>query len=187
MAILRVTRGLEPGRVCSLELGTTILGRNPKRCDVVLEHFAVSREHARIEVRDDVSFIEDLGSRNGVWVNGQLIETGPDGRRQLNGYDRIAIAAFALLFEDDVSVTDSGRVMPLHAEETVSPDIHSTVDVGCDSSYESLLDDEESGDRSRSEERRVGKECRSRWSPYHYKKNTPLSPLPSPPSPLSIT
>ena len=25
----------------------------------------------------------------------------------------------------------------------------------------------ESEDRSRSEERRVGKECRSRWSPYH--------------------
>src|ERR1043166_9893771 len=25
--------------------------------------------------------------------------------------------------------------------------------------------------RWRSEERRVGKECRSRWSPYHYKKN----------------
>src|SRR5215467_10356622 len=25
---------------------------------------------------------------------------------------------------------------------------------------------------SRSEERRVGKECRSRWSPYHGKKNT---------------
>src|SRR6476469_10717010 len=26
------------------------------------------------------------------------------------------------------------------------------------------------GTRARSEERRVGKECRSRWSPYHYKK-----------------
>src|SRR5438445_4001730 len=26
------------------------------------------------------------------------------------------------------------------------------------------------GDELRSEERRVGKECRSRWSPYHYKK-----------------
>src|SRR6266496_5182515 len=25
---------------------------------------------------------------------------------------------------------------------------------------------------ARSEERRVGKECRSRWSPYHEKKNT---------------
>src|SRR5688572_31328393 len=27
------------------------------------------------------------------------------------------------------------------------------------------------GPPGRSEERRVGKECRSRWSPYHYKKN----------------
>src|SRR3712207_6939304 len=26
---------------------------------------------------------------------------------------------------------------------------------------------------ARSEERRVGKECRSRWSPYHYKKKNP--------------
>src|SRR3712207_9497650 len=26
--------------------------------------------------------------------------------------------------------------------------------------------------QDRSEERRVGKECRSRWSPYHYKKQT---------------
>src|SRR3712207_9391046 len=27
----------------------------------------------------------------------------------------------------------------------------------------------------RSEERRVGNECRSRWSPYHYKKHLPTS------------
>src|SRR5438270_10385996 len=27
----------------------------------------------------------------------------------------------------------------------------------------------------RSEERRVGKECRSRWSPYHYKKKNNIS------------
>src|SRR5271163_5022370 len=30
----------------------------------------------------------------------------------------------------------------------------------------------------RSEERRVGKECRSRWSPYHYKKKSVLSNMP---------
>src|SRR5690554_8201546 len=29
--------------------------------------------------------------------------------------------------------------------------------------------------RLRSEERRVGKECRSRWAPYHLKKNTKLA------------
>src|ERR1039457_6750556 len=31
----------------------------------------------------------------------------------------------------------------------------------------------------RSEERRVGKECRSRWSPYHEKKKHGKNPLPS--------
>ena len=30
-----------------------------------------------------------------------------------------------------------------------------------------ILFDEDENDLSRSEERRVGKECRSRWSPYH--------------------
>src|SRR3712207_8652813 len=30
-----------------------------------------------------------------------------------------------------------------------------------------VLEDRRRGLRSRSEERRVGKECRSRWSPYH--------------------
>src|SRR3712207_9435625 len=30
---------------------------------------------------------------------------------------------------------------------------------------------------TRSEERRVGKECRSRWSPYHYKKKKNIVPL----------
>src|SRR6266852_6536262 len=34
---------------------------------------------------------------------------------------------------------------------------------------------------SRSEERRVGKECRSRWSPYHSKKTTPPHPHLHPP------
>ena len=35
MAILRATRGLEPGRVCSLEQDITILGRDPSYRDVI--------------------------------------------------------------------------------------------------------------------------------------------------------
>src|ERR1039457_7637210 len=47
--------------------------------------------------------------------------------------------------------------------------------------------------RPRSEERRVGKECRSRWSPYHYKKNNNASrrrlgtsPLPAATAPSTL-
>ena len=38
-----------------------------------------------------------------------------------------------------------------------------------DNDYELIVVDDDSSDNNgkRSEERRVGKECRSRWSPYH--------------------
>ena len=33
--------------------------------------------------------------------------------------------------------------------------------------FDEILNDDKAGCECRSEERRVGKECRSRWSPYH--------------------
>src|SRR5690348_18460958 len=40
----------------------------------------------------------------------------------------------------------------------------------CSSCHGTNLDDGEFGPALRSEERRVGKECRSRWAQYHHKK-----------------
>ena len=40
-------------------------------------------------------------------------------------------------------------------------------DVAYSSLHENIMLDLSSGSLTRSEERRVGKECRSRWSPYH--------------------
>ena len=51
---------------------STVVGRRPY-CDVVLNNNAVSREHARLTKRDDGVYVEDLRSRNGVWVNGVRI------------------------------------------------------------------------------------------------------------------
>jgi hypothetical protein len=51
---------------------TTVVGRLPE-CDITLDDAAVSRRHARI-VHDGVDYqVEDLGSTNGVRVNGQPI------------------------------------------------------------------------------------------------------------------
>ncbi len=123
------------------------MGRDPRKCQVVLEHYAVSRRHARIELRDDTTFIEDLDSRNGVWVNGRQIPTGPKGRHELREFDRIAIAAFEFIFEGDGSGSGRSSVNLISGDETASPDIHSTVDVGCDSSYDVLLDEETTDER----------------------------------------
>jgi len=51
------------------------LGRDAE-CQVVLDDGLVSRRHARLYVGDDGLVVEDLGSRNGVFVNLRRIE-GP--------------------------------------------------------------------------------------------------------------
>jgi pSer/pThr/pTyr-binding forkhead associated (FHA) protein len=44
------------------------LGRAPG-CAVVLDDSFASQLHARVFLRDDDWFVEDLGSRNGTWLN----------------------------------------------------------------------------------------------------------------------
>jgi mediator of RNA polymerase II transcription subunit 21 len=45
-----------------------IIGRT-SHCDIQIRAHYVSREHARVETQDDLVFVEDLGSKNGIFVN----------------------------------------------------------------------------------------------------------------------
>jgi PAS domain S-box-containing protein len=130
MAVLKTTRGADPRIVCELRAAPLLLGRNPQRCQIVLEHFAVSREHARLELIDGVWHIEDLDSRNGVMVNAKLIEPGVAGKRAIYFGDRIEIAAFELLYADEASSSD---ILYL-SEETERPGIITTIACSSESS-----------------------------------------------------
>ena len=81
-------------RVLLLGSGTVTLGRRAT-CDYVLHDSQVSREHARIIVGEQTFAIEDLGSANGVLVNGEPIR----GLRRLNNGDtfRIGSQVFEIL------------------------------------------------------------------------------------------
>jgi pSer/pThr/pTyr-binding forkhead associated (FHA) protein len=79
-----------------LRLGETLLGRSPY-CSIVLNDGLVSRQHAAIRVTREAVQIEDLGSRNGTWVNQRRI----DGARQLAPGDRIDIGGHTLEVEVD--------------------------------------------------------------------------------------
>ncbi|MFO1180942.1 FHA domain-containing protein [Ottowia sp.] len=48
------------------------IGRRPYN-DVVVDHLAVSGEHAVIQVSGDAAQLEDLGSTNGTFVNGRAV------------------------------------------------------------------------------------------------------------------
>jgi Protein kinase domain/Inner membrane component of T3SS, cytoplasmic domain len=73
MAELVFLSGPEEGRTFVLESVETILGREDD-CACVLDGSGISRHHGKIIVEGDVYRIMDLGSTNGVIVNGNPID-----------------------------------------------------------------------------------------------------------------
>ena len=71
-----------------------LIGRGDT-CHVHLDGDLVSREHASLQLSDEKVVLRDLGSRNGVYVNGARVE----GSAELQDGDQIKIAYFDLTFE----------------------------------------------------------------------------------------
>ena len=76
-----------------LRSGVTTLGRS-EECEVTIEDPLVSRRHAQITVDGDEVRVIDLGSRNGVRLNGHPIE----GSALLTDGDRVRIGTQDLVF-----------------------------------------------------------------------------------------
>jgi predicted component of type VI protein secretion system len=55
-----------------MEKDSVTIGRSAK-CDLVIPHESMSRQHCKIEVKDGEIFITDLGSINGVLIDGKKI------------------------------------------------------------------------------------------------------------------
>ena len=94
MALLVLLQG---GEAIPHDLGAddVLIGRHPE-CGVQLESNAVSRRHARVFDEGGGYAIEDLGSGNGTFVNGQKIE----GPTQLKPQDRIKLGPVLMRFEE---------------------------------------------------------------------------------------
>ena len=82
------------GMIKTHRFGRRILvGRAPS-ADLRLDDPRISRLHARIEMRDEGVFVEDLGSRNGTEVDGEAV-TAP---RRLEVDDEVTVGSAALVF-----------------------------------------------------------------------------------------
>lgn len=80
------------GTDLELPQGPFVIGRSSS-CNLALDDALVSRRHATIEARSDGLVVEDLGSRNGVLVNGVRVER----ERRLAHLDRVTIGAHDLI------------------------------------------------------------------------------------------
>jgi pSer/pThr/pTyr-binding forkhead associated (FHA) protein len=72
---LTVRQGPLPGKLIELAKESLTLGRDVNN-DIVVNDAEVSRTHARLTRQMDGYVIEDLGSTNGTFINGQRL-TGP--------------------------------------------------------------------------------------------------------------
>lgn len=65
---------VDGGAPILLEKPSVTIGKD-RSCDVVIEHPSVSANHCHMEFRAGHWFIEDLGSRDGIGVNGEKVES----------------------------------------------------------------------------------------------------------------
>ena len=133
MAVLQITNGSQQGQQYELTQDKYVLGRHPD-CDIVVDAGAVSRQHAQVLGENGRFFVEDLKSRNGTYVNGQLIQH----REPLAGGDVIQICDLTLRFfqelvsttiPDDLSLRSSHRNTFLIEDDSPSSTILSKVEV----------------------------------------------------------
>lgn len=93
IAFLVQLNGVKRGTNYELKPGESHIGRSAEN-DIVLEDMYVSGNHAIIKQQEDKMYLYDLGSKNGIFVNGDRVEE----MKELNNNDTIVIGETKLRF-----------------------------------------------------------------------------------------
>ena len=114
MAKISVIKNNVPVNSISLTAGTVSIGRANNN-DVRIQDSTVSSHHAKIVTFYNASYIEDLGSTNGTFVNGKKVK-----KQTLKPGDIISLGVLSLKVENEEA--DEPKAASLRAEaETANP------------------------------------------------------------------
>ncbi len=124
LILLKSPDGVAANKTVTLSGDTQVIGRDAEKCQIVIPHHAVSREHARLTVQNGQYFVEDgdgrgTRSRNHTYVNSKEIT---EKRVPLKPDDRIKICDFLFQFRDE-RVQKPGKLPPwMQREQTDEED-----------------------------------------------------------------
>jgi len=100
---LRFLNGPYQGRVVDLKADGLTIGRGAEN-DLTIEDDSMSRRHALITCQGDLFFIEDVGSTNGVRLNGRRITF----REPIKRGDHLGLGPYVLQITDTGEMIDTG-------------------------------------------------------------------------------
>lgn len=100
----------------SLDKAETYIGRDPEKCDIVLNDPQVSSRHAVLKKTNVMITLEDLDSGNGTLLNGERIN-----KSILSVGDEFLIGdtSFTLSVKSDLLDTQSERLMPVEEHQEI--------------------------------------------------------------------
>ena len=99
-----------------------IIGRS-ENCSVQIPDTEISRQHARVTLHNAGIWVQDAGSRNGVFINEKRIvrptELRPGGKLSIG--DHAFILELAEIEDDDPSVIRTAPVIPSEKSNSLIP------------------------------------------------------------------
>lgn len=114
MTKISVMENNVPVKSVSLTAGTVSIGRADDN-DIQIADYTISSYHAKIVTFYNASYIEDLNSTNGTFINGERVQ-----KHTLNPGDVISLGEYSLKVENEESVKPVAA--SVRAElETASP------------------------------------------------------------------
>jgi two-component system response regulator GlrR len=96
----------------SIEIEGRVLLGSSSHLPLSIADRAVSRLHAELEVRNDGVWVRDLGSRNGTWIEGVLVQSA-----RLPGHGRLKVGSTTLA----VSLSGEAATIPLWPHDRFGP------------------------------------------------------------------
>lgn len=112
-----------------IEKPSTTIGRDPEKCDIVLNDPEVSSVHAVIKKNNIMCFIEDQKSGNGTILNGERINS-----HDITNGDEIIIGStvFTVAISSDFIKNEADRLMPVEENQIVEVEEIVEVDTNFD-------------------------------------------------------
>jgi len=113
----RFISGKYQGSEYPLEAGREVIVGRASNTDMVLMEDMVSRKHAKVTLQGDEVVIQDLGSTNGTFVNGEKVK-----RARLKDGDRVLIGTsiLKLVRQQSAAMAQVQRGEPSRPQESVS-------------------------------------------------------------------